>query len=483
MIEITDYWEKINYLNSFLKILKKVCKLKIQYKIINSLTMWLAKLHSKFITPAVVKTRSTGLFFTQTMNYRVYRRKYVDPDILTERAEFLAKMKEYRIRNREEFKAIQGEVNNNFMLENKERLIRAHRRDGDKERTSIIKIAMHTKNLITHLKKREIEQEEKDKWKAINEMKKLRERQMYLQAIQIDHEAPTPPPAVIDHEQYFERLQNLALLAEKGMYEEMEKVLKNQEIVDEKNIYLQPLFRNIKKSIRFITKTEEAELTHRLKIEGKEDQIPAELQKLREKDRDPFVMIKKLERHITSLFHLMVNWLQYVEIIYLPESRIQALKHLRLHTEDRFKEEEKEQKEYLKKILKSEQKEEDLKYQTVEEGLTSDTAESETEDNKRKQEHKNIVTIFINNLYRKMQKKKYLKRLLEMRIVYLDNWLLMKKINKHLRIMYPILLMINLLNLIKVEEMKFHLIMQLGQQKWNRSKVKFKKKEISREKK
>ena len=328
--------------------------------------------------------------------YRVIRRKVQDPDVLKERADFLEQMKEYRKKYKVEFQGIQEEVNANFMKENKERLIRAHRRDLDKERTSIIKIAMHTKNQIMRLYKKEIDHEERDKWRAVKEMKKLRERQMYLQAIHIDHEAPTPPPAVLDHEQYFERLQNLALLAEKGQYEEMEKVLKNQEIVDEKNMYLQPIFRNIKKAIRFITKTEEAELTHRLKVEGREADIPAEIQKLREKDIDPIIMIKKLERHITSLFHLIANWVQYVEVIYLPESKVQTLKHLRLHSEDRFKEAEEHQKEYLKKILKSEDKEEELKYQTVDEGLTSDTAESEFEGGLNKHEQQTKVILILN---------------------------------------------------------------------------------------
>ena len=115
---------------------------------------------------------------------------------------------------------------------------------------------MHAKNLITQLKKKEIENEEKEYWRNINDMKKLRERQMYLIAAEVDSTPPTPPPAILDHGQYFERLQNLALLADQGKYEDMEKVLKNEDVIQEKNIHLVPLFRNIKRSIRFITKTD-----------------------------------------------------------------------------------------------------------------------------------------------------------------------------------------------------------------------------------
>ena len=96
-------------------------------------------------------------------------------------------------------------------------------------------------------------------------MKTLRERQMYLQAIQIDHSAPSPPPTVLDHGLYYERLQNLAFLSMHGKYKEVENVLNNKEIVDEKNIYLQPLFRQLKAWIRYISKTEEAEITKKFK--------------------------------------------------------------------------------------------------------------------------------------------------------------------------------------------------------------------------
>lgn len=81
-------------------------------------------------------------------------------------------------------------------------------------------------------------------------MRRFKEREMYLRASQLDLlSPPVPPPGLLDHGQYFERLQNLALLADQARYEDLEKVLRNEDIINEKNLHLVPLFRNIKKCI------------------------------------------------------------------------------------------------------------------------------------------------------------------------------------------------------------------------------------------
>lgn len=227
-------------------------------------------------------------------------------------------------------------------------------------------------------------------------MKKLRMRQMYLQAIQIDHNPPAPPPTILDNGLYYERLQNLAFLTQKGQYAEVEKVLKNEEVVDEKNLYLKPLYRNLKKCIRFVSKTEEAQLTKEFKqmmakvitsnIDDKEaalDKIRvdfrAKLREIRDRDSQPKFMLKKLESHITALFHLLITWIQYTDIIYCSEAMIKDMKYLRLNLDEANKAEAKEEREYFSKVLKGDKKEDELKYQTVEEGVTTDTGESADE--------------------------------------------------------------------------------------------------------
>lgn len=103
------------------------------------------------------------------------------------------------------------------------------------------------------------------------------------------------------------------------------------------------------------------------------------LKKIREKDQIPSQMIKKLERHITTLFHLMVNWIHYVEVIYMTEKKIQALRHSRVSLQSNLTENDKNQKEYMTKIFNSNKASENANYETVEEGATTDTAESAIE--------------------------------------------------------------------------------------------------------
>lgn len=337
------------------------------------------------------------------MGLRVKYPSFKDPEVIAEREAFYKEWTAYRKFHKEEYKRLVDIENKKYHNPEAEHLpiqasamLEAHRRRLTRERNSIIKVAMHTKNMMHNLIKKDIENKEKQKWHNIEDMKKLRERQMYLNALQIDHSAPVPPPTIIDHGQYYERLQNLAFLSQQGLYEEVEKSLNNKEVVDEKNHYLQPLYRTLRHCIRFITKTEEASLITKYrqkmhavvhsKIENPkpeldkiQNEFKQKLTELRAAEKEPGVMLKKMERHITSLFHLLMTWIQYTDIIYASENTIQQLKFLRLNQTEGEKVEERMQKEYLKKILRDQKAEEETKYQTVEEGATSDTGDSADE--------------------------------------------------------------------------------------------------------
>ena len=219
--------------------------------------MWAKINHIKRARNTFMNSFSTitnyNLFSLPKMSFGVKRWRHIDPDVLAERREYYRQVSEYRKRHKEEYERVQAEADHRYYNPDSEGpteevkiMINQMRKNLTKERTSIIKIAMHTKNQIMHLEKKEIEQEEKDKWKRIRDMQKLRERQMYLQALQIDSSAPIPSPTIVDFTQYYERLQNLAMLTVHGNYDEAEKLLKNQETVEEKNIYLQPLYRSLK---------------------------------------------------------------------------------------------------------------------------------------------------------------------------------------------------------------------------------------------
>ncbi|CAI2361986.1 unnamed protein product [Moneuplotes crassus] len=338
------------------------------------------------------------------ISQRTFARKKVwrdkDPDVIAERMEYYRQITEYRRRHKEDYERHVAEVDSKFWDPDsdqlppvQEKMLSDLRQRQTNERTSIIKVAMLAKNKIRHLHKREIETEEKNKWHRIKDMQKLRERQMYLQALKIDTSAPVPSPTIVDFTHYYERLQNLAMLTIHGNYSEAEKLLRNEETVEEKNIYLQPLYRNLKKCIRFITKTEEAQITkkyHRLMagvitgamddqenlLNDLKEKYENELLQMKKKDSVPKMKLKKLETNITSLFHLIMLWTQYTDIIYLPENAVQALKFGRLNVGDTSSSAAHEQQEYLKKVLDTGKKVEEFAYQTVEEGITTDTTDS-----------------------------------------------------------------------------------------------------------
>ena len=168
--------------------------------------------------------------------------------------------------------------------------------------------------------------------------------------------------------------------------------------------------------IKYISQTEEGELMKRFKtdlytilssdVENKNagiNKIKKEYAKLliqirrrdMQNDDSRSILLKKLERNITALFHLILNWVQYVEIIYMSEVGVQNLRHMRLNTdndnESSEKDYEKQNKEYMEKVLsKQDKSKEDTIYQTVEEGVTTDTAEeheSVEEENSSEKQH------------------------------------------------------------------------------------------------
>jgi hypothetical protein len=113
------------------------------------------------------------------------------------------------------------------------------------------------------------------------------------------------------------------------------------------------------------------------------------LTEIRERDGKPNIMVKKLELHITSLFHMLVLWMQYTDVIYAQEDVIQRLKFSRLNQGDDDSRK-KDHVEYLNRITKSKRTDDESKerlclfidkqYQTVEEDITTDTGESADEE-------------------------------------------------------------------------------------------------------
>ena len=68
------------------------------------------------------------------------------------------------------------------------------------------------------------------------------------------------PQNILNFSEYQEKLQKLALYADTGDSKGMQAILDNQDIIERKNKFLQPLFRDIKSQIKHMTHTPEYEI-------------------------------------------------------------------------------------------------------------------------------------------------------------------------------------------------------------------------------
>ena len=68
------------------------------------------------------------------------------------------------------------------------------------------------------------------------------------------------PQTILNHQEYHQKLQRLAIFADMGDLQAMQAVLDNQLVVEKKNKLLQPLFRDIKSQIRHMSYTPEYEI-------------------------------------------------------------------------------------------------------------------------------------------------------------------------------------------------------------------------------
>ena len=90
--------------------------------------------------------QSRTLFSLPTFNYRLVRLRTNNEDFEREREEYKKKLKEYRKMHYKKFWEDQTQIENRYLMEWRETKIEKQKRDLDKWRTHVCKIAMHTKN-------------------------------------------------------------------------------------------------------------------------------------------------------------------------------------------------------------------------------------------------------------------------------------------------------------------------------------------------
>lgn len=110
--------------------------------------------------------------------------------------------------------------------------------------------------------------------KDLRDTKKNMENRLMLDVMQVDSQKwPTLqdlntkvdenvvlPQTILNYGEYQTKLQNLAFYAEQGDHESMQKLLDKEDVIEKKNLLLQPLFRDLKSAIRHMTHTEEYKL-------------------------------------------------------------------------------------------------------------------------------------------------------------------------------------------------------------------------------
>lgn len=146
------------------------------------------------------------------------------------------------------------------------------------------------------------------------------------------------------------KLQRLAFFAEQGDNEAMQRILDKEEVIQKKNTFLQPLYRDLKSTIKHMTYTEEYKtlreyIRNRTLIlnalpEGSQkakeglDALRNEYarllqnQKARMDNNDGF-RLQVMQKRLEDMFSLLGIWQQYVEIIYAAEGQIDLLQQVK----------------------------------------------------------------------------------------------------------------------------------------------------------
>ena len=73
------------------------------------------------------------------------------------------------------------------------------------------------------------------------------------------------PNSILHHKEYLEKLQRMAKFAEQGDYKNLEKVINNEDFIQEKNTMLTPIYRDLKHILRKMANTEEYNILRQFK--------------------------------------------------------------------------------------------------------------------------------------------------------------------------------------------------------------------------
>jgi len=203
--------------------------------------------------------------------YKTVYRWQRDPVFEEEKRVYAEKMSALRKQHAREYWERQTQVENAYLERYQVERQAKQRRDLDKWRTAICNISMHTKRQMQDLQTKERALLERMRRVDLKQTKKAMDNRLMLDAMQVDsakwptlttlnekvNENVVLPQTILNYGEYQQKLQNLAFYAEQGDHEAMQRLLDKEDVMEKKNVLLQPVFRDLKSAIRHMTYTEE----------------------------------------------------------------------------------------------------------------------------------------------------------------------------------------------------------------------------------
>ncbi|CDW75094.1 UNKNOWN [Stylonychia lemnae] len=301
----------------------------------------------------------SNLIQCQTFGYKRSSVKVFDFEFKKDLAEYNQEFGVLRKKHKKEYWEHQTQVENTFLDKFREEGLQKQRRDLDRWRTRICTISMSTKNEIKALEKKEDKLLVNMTRQDVLNTRRAMQTKIMLDVMEIDskrwpslaemneriNEHVVLPQTIMNYEEYQRKIQTLAFYNEQGDHENMQKLLDKEESMEKKNVLLQPIYRDLKSMIRHMSNNEEFKLlkeymdARQLITEnfpessekGKEglEKLEQEYAKLlrnyKRSLQEPSKRLKTMQKRLEDLFNLVSLWSQYVDIIYMPDAEIDII--------------------------------------------------------------------------------------------------------------------------------------------------------------
>lgn len=299
------------------------------------------------------------------MSLRIRNSREINYCRENEKKQWHTDMKKYRREHLEEFWDTQTQGENLWIHDYKRDTHNQNLINLNNQRTKIARSAWNTRKQMDYLEKRKSNVLEKMRLHDIKLMSRDTTKRLMLDSMELYSKRDWPTLATLDmnidtskiipqtimrNQEYHDKLQRLAMYADMGDYKKMQEVLDNKQIMTRKNVMLQPLYRDLKSQIRFMSYTPEFQLiqeylqsrkllAEQMQSKGKTESDAA-LNKLQTHYADllrihnrkiltnPTHRLRYLQQRLENIMELLNIWQQYIDVIYMTEQESIMLDHM-----------------------------------------------------------------------------------------------------------------------------------------------------------